>query len=86
MKNLFNKPTDGFIEIFIWVYTIFFCSLAFPLTIGISLLIGEAAQDIYSFGIKHPYVYYGISIAIGICLKFKLDKWHSANNSPSLKI
>lgn len=64
------KKADWLLDKFFSIYTIFIYSLAFPLFLFLAMALGGLAEDFSNLLIpKYPYIYYGVSIIVGLKLK-----------------
>lgn len=79
------KIKDKLINAFYLVSTIFFLSLAVPITISltwiIALVLVDVAGKIMTLGMQHPYMYFGSSTIIGIFLTFWLKEKNKRSKS-----
>jgi hypothetical protein len=76
------KLQDKVVEAIFWVFSLFLCCIALPLAVGLALAIipflNNLLQRVDYLTLQHPYIYYGISIFVGICLKSWID--HTIKN------
>lgn len=71
-----NELSDRVIEVFLWIWELFYCVIALPLALGLCWLVVGAMSEIldvvYIKAFKYPYFYYGISAIVGVGLKIWL--------------
>lgn len=78
---IMNKLLDWLLKVFMRVFEIFLYSLILPFVLFIALLLGEVANRINNLLIPdYPYIYFGISIAVGVCLKIWRDEISTSDN------